>query len=135
MKAKVTYLYYLVQTGFLSLQPVVRETSHNWSQLLMQLYATSCMRLQLQLRGFVEFFRPVVVQLRQKRQKNRTRPDFKTLVVVAWWWWLCHQHRQWGEVVVWSHGHVDNRGGRQVVVVASSMQAVGWSSLLMEVLG
>ena len=52
-----------------------------------------------------------------------------------WWWWSCHQHRQWGEVVVWSCGRVDNGGGRWVVVVALSTQAVGWSLSSMEVLG
>ena len=36
---------------------------------------------------------------------------------------------------MWSCGRVDNGGGRQVVVVASSTQAVGWSSLSMKVLG
>ena len=59
------------------------------------------------------------------------------VVVVARWW--LHGGRgcvvNTGGGVRWSCGHVDNRGGRRVVVVTSSTQAVGWSLLSMEVLG
>ena len=62
-----------------SLQLVVRGTGRNRPQPLMQPYATSCVRLWLQLHTLVEFLRLVSVRLRQKRQKNQTGPDFKTL--------------------------------------------------------
>ena len=58
----------------------MQETSRNQLQPLMQLYATGCVWLRLQLHSFVENLRPVSVRLHQKRQKNRTGPDFKTLL-------------------------------------------------------
>ena len=46
----------------------------------MQPHATGCVQLRLQLCSFVEIFEPVSVRLRPKKAKDRTGPDFKTLL-------------------------------------------------------
>ena len=84
MKAKVTYLYYLVQTGFL--------TVCNWlcEKPVATAHATVCNQLHavaVAVAWFCGIFWPVAVRLHQKRQKNWTRLDFKTLDTSHWIAW------------------------------------------------
>ena len=67
----------------MGLGPVCGETGCNQLQPTTQPHATGCVRLRLWLRRFVNFFRPVSVRLCPKKAKNRTGPDFKTLLIPA----------------------------------------------------
>ena len=60
-------------------------TGWNQSQLHKQLQKTGCMQLQLQLWQISLFGNRLRLQLHPNKAKNRTQPDFQTLITYYKW--------------------------------------------------